>query len=206
MTHVDPGVVLVFDMRRPPHFAQDLAVSQHPARIGRQQRQQPVLDRCQPDGLAGALDATAGEIDLDVADPEHGLACFAAGVAPRQRAHAREQLADSEWFGQVVVGPCVQRPDLVLLLATRRQNQDRRGGPRPHRAHQLDPVAVGQRQIQHHQIRATGGRLRQPLLQRCRFHHAPVLGFERRAHEAADLRLILDNDRHRGRAHPVPVP
>src|SRR6185312_5616559 len=45
MPHVNAQVVALFGMRRPPDFAQELAVRQHAAHVGDQHQQQAVFDR-----------------------------------------------------------------------------------------------------------------------------------------------------------------
>jgi hypothetical protein len=50
----------------------------------------------------------------------------ADALAPaQQRADARDELADAERLGQVVVGAALEAVDLVGLFAPRRQHQDR---------------------------------------------------------------------------------
>ena len=83
--------------------------------------------------------------------------------ATQQRADARQQLARREGLGQVVVGALVQRLDLVGLVGAHRQDEDRRRHPGAQLAADLDAAAVGQRQIEHHEVgRLVDGRAAAP--------------------------------------------
>ena len=127
------------------------------------------------------------------------------GDVPKRDADPGEQLADAERLGQVVVGAGVERLDLVLVLAARRDHDDRRcastradarvtsrpsnrGGrgragsrrgsaPRPARARPLPVVALDQ---------------------------SVAVRRQRGAQEPQHLRLVLDDEdegsgaRHRG--------
>ena len=83
---------------------------------------------------------------------DHLLAGDARLGAAQQRAHAGQQLADPERLGQVVVGAGVERADLVLLLADRRDQQDRRAQPVAQLPADVGAVGVGQHQVEDHQV------------------------------------------------------
>ena len=80
-------------------------------------------------------DTASRRIDLDVlvgdgpaaSRSPHGLRDCAA---TKQRADAREELANAERFRQVVVGAAVEAEHLVGLFAPGGQHQDRRVGVR----------------------------------------------------------------------------
>jgi hypothetical protein len=59
-------------------------------------------------------------------------------------AHASQQLANTEGFGEVVVSAGIERCDLVRLVDTRRQHDDRHGGPAAHVTDHVQPIAIGQ--------------------------------------------------------------
>lgn len=67
--------------------------------------------------------------------------------------HAGEKFAHAERLGEVVVGPGVQRADLVRVLAADRQDQDRCLGPLAKAPGDLDAVLVRQAEIEDDQIR-----------------------------------------------------
>ena len=58
--------------------------------------------------------------------------------APQHRAHAREQLLDVERLGHVVVGPGVERGDLVLLSVAGGEHHDGDVAERSHPPQRLD--------------------------------------------------------------------
>ena len=70
MPHEHPQVVRALGMRGPPHLAQRMPVGQHPARIGRQHPEQPVLDRREMHLTALPAHDARREIDLDLAETE----------------------------------------------------------------------------------------------------------------------------------------
>jgi hypothetical protein len=71
----------------------------------------------------------------------------------KDRVDARHQLADGKRLGHVVVGARIQAADLVAVLRSRGQHDDRQHGigSADLLAHR-EPVDVGQHQVQDHQI------------------------------------------------------
>jgi hypothetical protein len=78
-------------------------------------------------------------------------------VMAERDAHAGEQLAHAEGLGQVVVGASVEGRDLVVLGAPRRQHDDRDLRPPAQATDQVDAVAVGQAEVEEHQVRGVLG-------------------------------------------------
>jgi hypothetical protein len=83
-----------------------------------------------------------------------------------QRTH--DQPAVDVALDQVVLGTLVDSLERQRLVAVPRHHHHRRGGRTgAHRAKRLEPIAVGQRQIQQHRVRRRrldrGERLREPL-------------------------------------------
>lgn len=100
---------------------------QHAAAMLRQMHQQAVFDGCQVQCVAGVGDAALDQIHHHVAKRNLRRAIGGAILPAAQlRAHARQQLAGAKGLDQVVVGPGVQRGDLVLFAAARRQHDHRR--------------------------------------------------------------------------------
>src|SRR5207302_4003374 len=58
---------------------------------------------------------------------------------------------------QVIVGPPVERRDLLLFLVADREDEDRGVPLRPEAAGDLDAVAIGQPEVQDDDIRTNGG-------------------------------------------------
>jgi hypothetical protein len=114
---------------------------------------------------------------------------------------ARQELADGERLGDVVVGAGVERRHLVGLPAARRQHDDRHRCPFPEPSDDLDPVQIGESQIEDYEVGLARGGLDQPVLPGLGLDHAIALARERGTQEAADRRLVLDDedDRASGR-------
>ena len=80
--------------------------------------------------------------------------------AAQDRLHAGNQLARVERLRQVVVGADLEADDLVDVLVSCGQHQDRNVGRLADATADLDPVDVGQHQVEHDQRRLGGGDLR----------------------------------------------
>ena len=132
------------------------------ARVLDHRGEQPVLDRRQVDLLPADEDPALARVDLEVADGKDGLARLADGALGVPEGHAKpgEQLADAERLGDVVVGAGVERRDLVGLLAARREHDDRHRRPFAQPPDHLEPVEVGQAEVQDDRRRAVATRPR----------------------------------------------
>ena len=82
-----------------------------------------------------------------------GSAASGAGAAQR-RLQPRDQLARAERLGHVVVGAGRQRLDLAVLLADRGEDEDRHLAPLAQPPRHLDPVDVGQHQVEDRRLAA----------------------------------------------------
>src|SRR5664280_3113189 len=101
------------------------------------------------DGVPGDRDRTLGRVELDRPEPQPaGRVSVGTPETTHYGMNSSLELADREWFRQVVVGPRVEPGDLVPLLAPRRQHDDRRRGIAPDSANHLHPIAVGQATVQ----------------------------------------------------------
>jgi hypothetical protein len=79
--------------------------------------------------------------------------------APAQgRAQAREQLVDPDRLLDGVVGPRVQRGDLLPLLADRGEEDHRGGAPGPQLAADVAAGAVGEHEVEDHRLGRAQGR------------------------------------------------
>ena len=67
-------------------------------------------------------------------------------------ADAREEFVHAERFGDVVIGAGVESGDLLLLRVSRGQDEDGCGEPAPEAAHDVDPVQVGQAEVEDDQV------------------------------------------------------
>jgi hypothetical protein len=93
--------------------------------------------------VAADEDAAGREIDAQVAGGEDrlGFSPRAGGVAQRHP-QPRQQLFGAERLGEIVIGPGVERGDLILLLAARRDDDDRRRRPFANAAGEVEAVAI----------------------------------------------------------------
>ena len=106
-------------------------------------------------GLVAASDLLAVEVDRQVvgrerrrhADGRRQLGAAQDGLDPGQ------QLQWTERLGDVVVGADLQAPNLVQLLAARRQHQDRRVGDLADPPQHLEPIQARQADVQQHDVR-----------------------------------------------------
>ena len=127
--------------------------------------------------------------------------------APEDRANARDQLADAERLGHVVVGAGVEAADLVGLLALGGEHDDRheRVAPAELLAH-LVAVHVGQHQVEQHRVGPlVPGNLHALLAGRGR-EHPEALELERVVQPEHDVRLVLDDQDGLPELHPAGRP
>src|SRR6266542_1732652 len=121
LSHEDAQVVR-FGRVGPPHFAQELSMSDHFARVLHQKNEELVGNRRQVDLAALHEYLALREIDAQFADREHGFFLLGTevGGVPERYPQAGEELLHAERFGEIVVGSCVERVDLVPLAAPSR--------------------------------------------------------------------------------------
>ena len=205
LAHVDTQVVRVVRMAWSPHRLQQLPVGEHAVRMRRHVDQQAVFDRGHVQVFAIALDGAARQIDLHVAELDHAAA--AAGqcrAAAQVRAHAGQQFAHREGLDQVVVGAGVEGLDLVGLVDARRQHEDGDVRPAAQFADQIDAVAIGQAEVEHHQVGAARAGFNQSALHCLSLMDLEAVALKRLSDEAADLRFVFDHENpRRGFAHPA---
>ena len=149
------------------HRFHDLVTRQHPARAFRQCLQQVELVRGEFAGLAGDADGARIVVDLQRAETQHfAQRRGARRMAAQNRADAGQQFAWLEGLGQIIVGADLQADDAVHRVALGGQHQHRylgrRAGQGTDAPAHLQPVHVGQHQVQQHQI---GHGFRRPCAQ-----------------------------------------
>src|SRR5579859_2384523 len=142
---------------------------------------------------------TLRQIDFQIADAEHGLLFFGTQVSrmPQGDPQAREQLLDAEGFGQIVVGAGIERVDLVLLAAARREHDDGNAAPAADSAHHFDAVDIGKAKVEQNDVGAARGRLHRAVGARRGLEEAIAVGGERHPQEVSHLRLVLDQKKKR---------
>src|SRR5437588_9619921 len=130
LQHVGEGIVIVV-----PHVRRDRGAVEHLSRMGDEQLQQGELLRAEREEAVAAAHPAGGEIDLQVRDAMHGRR--ERGTPSCQRLEAREQLAERERLGEVVVRADLEPPDPVVHGIERRQHEHLRG-------HALTPQLAAQ--------------------------------------------------------------
>src|SRR5215469_9658584 len=97
--------------------------------ILRQICQQPVLYGRQLDFLIGQGDAVLGKVDGQLTKRRSGSQTLAIMTGSQLRpAHdcpdTSEQFRYAEWLGEIVIGPQIQSPDLIIILPQRGHDDD----------------------------------------------------------------------------------
>ena len=118
----------------------------------------------------------------------------------QRRAQARQQFADGERLFDIIVGAEIERGDLLGLAVARRQDEDRRGSEFARLGQHVLAVHVGQAEIEHDDIGRRIGDQPQRLAPGGGVQHLIARRLQRRAQEAQDLRLVVD-DKHAKTAH-----
>jgi len=121
----------------------------------RERREQVELLRRQPDGIAGNLDRTSGQIDDHIPGRNARRASNGRNT-PHHRLDARQQLGEGERLDEVVVGSAAQSLDARGQVSAGGHDDHRPAAEAPQASTQLQPVAVGQAKIEQDEI----GRLR----------------------------------------------
>ena len=113
--------------------------------------------------------------------------------AAQDRPQPRQQLARLERLGQIVVGAEFEPDDAVHGVAARGQHQDRRRRPRADAAADLEPVHVGQ-----HQVEDDGIERLARLTARCRPRRVPAMRHAKARlaeivlHHLGEARVVFD--------------
>ena len=96
---------------------QELAAGEHPARLADHGRQELELGRGELDRPAADRDPHAGQVDLDVGDPQHLGAAGSGRLGPPQHGpDPGHELLGAERLDHVVVGAQLQADDPVGLV------------------------------------------------------------------------------------------
>ena len=134
-------------------------------------------------------------VHLQAADIVDALFAFGHALAVAQRgADAGEQFLCAKGLGDIVVRAVIEGAHLVLFLPAGGDNHYRHAGPCAYIAEQLLPVAVGQAQIQQHQIRAVRGQHGHSRGRLARFQRGIARAGKHGAHEIADALVVLDDE------------
>src|SRR5262249_13670381 len=115
------------------------------------------------------------------------------GTMTQRRTYARQQLAHPKGLGDVVVGPGVEGSNLVGFSATRRQDDDRHGGPLSQLAGDLQTVQIREPEIEENERRLAHRGLGAAFLCRRCGDHLIAIGLQCDAENTANRSFIFDN-------------
>ncbi len=119
--------------------------------VGNQGREQAEFRGGQVDPKSSAGDRVGAQVDQYLAELHAGF-IPGRGLPAQQRANPRQQFTDAKGLGQVVVGACVERADFLRFGKARRQHQHGRAGPASEVRDERNAIAVGQAEIEEHEI------------------------------------------------------
>jgi hypothetical protein len=107
------------------------------------------------------------------------------------------QLGQAERLGDVVIGAGIECGDLLAFVVARRQHQHRNLRPLPQRAQHLEPLLVGQAQVEQHELAAVARQLRQAGAAVGGERDTIPLRAQADVEEAPHLRLVVDDQHER---------
>ena len=191
--HVDAAVEGV--QRVALEGVHDLVARQHAARGARQHYQQVELVRREVARLAGQPRLAGGQINDQTTKLELVLGRGLGRRAAQQSLEPGQQLARLERLGQVVVGADLQADDAVHGFAARREHQQRqaaRAGFGAQLAREVQPVAVGQHQVQQQRVVAAVAQQVAPGLERACTVHLEAVAAQVVAHHGGQAGVIVD--------------
>ena len=170
LPHVDVDRARVAGERVAPDALEQLVAREHEPAVVEQLPEEVELLRRELDLLVADHHLAAAGVDDEVAVADL-VALLAAPVGRRaaeDALHARHELARVERLRQVVVGADLEPDDLVDVLVAGGQHQDRHVGALAHAAADLQPVHVGQVEVEDDQRRRLGRDRVQRRAARCR--------------------------------------
>ena len=115
--------------------------------------------------------------------------------APQHRTHAGDELFEAERLGDVVVAADRETLDLLLGRVARGEEHDRHVvpvGPQP--LHDREAVAVGEHDVEHHEIGPERGRGLQCVGAGARDLDGESLVAQGGRDEVGDVRLVVDDE------------
>jgi hypothetical protein len=121
----------------------------------------------------------------------------------QRNAHTRKQLFDTEWFGQIVICPVIERGDFITFVVFYRKNDD--GDLRPFTQARADfnAVDIGQAQIENDNIGRIGRGQREPFFAAVGNCDLKFLFGQNRPQGTQDLRFVINDEDMGGITHIV---
>jgi cellulose synthase/poly-beta-1,6-N-acetylglucosamine synthase-like glycosyltransferase/peptidoglycan/xylan/chitin deacetylase (PgdA/CDA1 family) len=216
--HVQPQVAGSVGVSGPPDLGQQLVAAEQLTGVAQQHLEQVPFGRGEPDVLrlrgrahrahraCGARarraapgrhrrlprDPLGGQVDDQVAEPDPRQV-LGRSSAPDRGAHPGQQFLHAERLGDVVVGPRVERLDLVGAVGSPGQHDDGRLGPAAQALDDLHAVQVGQAQVEDDQVRRVPAGHGERLGPGRRDVHLVLPHPQVDAQRPEDLRLVVDD-------------
>ncbi|KAG1545100.1 hypothetical protein G6F50_013789 [Rhizopus delemar] len=145
-----------------PHFLEQHHPGQHLPGVAHQVLQQLELGRQQAQAAPATVGGARQQVQLQVADPQHGLVAGRLLAATQQHFHPRGHLVGGERLGQVVVATGAQAAHALVHVGQRAEHQHRRGNADPpQRGADGQAVQARQQAVQRDHVIVAAGRAHQ---------------------------------------------
>src|SRR3954470_12841743 len=203
-----------------PHAREEHVAREHAPRARGERAQDLELHERGRHGRAMQGHRALGGVDAQVAHLERAVAVVAGPRhpgAPQRGLDPRAELAHGERLGDVVVGAQLEPDHLVDLLRLRGQHDDRHARASAQPPAHLEPVDVGEHEVEHHEVERLLGEARERLLPVRRRDHLVAVALEGEGQQGLDRLLVVhEQDARRAVGHgqdsvgpdgyPRPVP
>lgn len=200
--HVDrPRLAVVGASTQP---LEELPAREDDARARRQEDEHLELDERELHGLAADFHRSPWDVDTQLAALDDLLA-LASLVGRRgttqERAHPAAELADRERLRDVVVRSELEAEDLVELLASSGEHDDRDVARTPEPLADLEAVQLGEHDVEHDEVHVLLLESLQRLLAVASLDNPVPVALERVGEQRLDRLLVVDEENGRGGLH-----
>ncbi len=153
---------------------------------------------------------TAAGVEHELTVLENPAVCSRSrpvAAAAKDRPHPGDELARIEGLRQIVVCANLEAGDLVEVVVAGRQHQDGQSVRLPDAPANLEPVEIGEHQVEDDKRRRLGGDKGQRLAAACRHTHREAVLAQVGGDERRDRLLVLDDENglHVRGHHPPPI-
>jgi len=153
MPHKDPQGVELTSILLAPNRAQQFAIRHQIAGVSREVDKDLVLLGRKRNRAVPYADSMFGKVDMEIADfNRRGVLFSASGSPPEVGTDSSQQLFNAEWLGYVIVGAGIERLSLIVLIASRREHNDRNRGLGSNNTAKLNSGHIRHAEIGDHQI------------------------------------------------------
>src|SRR5258705_5993088 len=201
--HVD-GACLT-GIREAPHILEQTVARQDHPRLPAERFEELELLRAERDRALADEHLVPPVAGADVPGAQHRPGARHARGASQDGAHARDELAWIERLREVVIHARVETRDPLSVLGACGQGDDRRVGAAAQLTEELDPVDVGQTEVEHDERRLHLVEERARALARGGMLDDVSRVAQVERDELRDRRVVLDDDDPRGTAHAASI-